>query len=826
MNTGLGESLPLPAGTASSTHPASSENGRGLDGSNVVGSMAETADRVVSPVLSSPGDEASCGDLNLMPPPRERRTDIAALVGSGAAKVGFSGAILMVMLMMPVLAVVFSTKVGPWHSGKDNPSPYLCNDSVCHLEAHYFDEKLDENVDPCEDYYGHVCSSVWERLSVDLRTVPYLRQSPGFLYDGLRVFASAYQHQDVDQVRQSKHHFGHKILLFIASCVQPASRSLRETDSLGSVLKYLGLEGWPYDSTPRGRRDVAQIAGKVAGALALFPLVRTTLESLPPSGPKQPPELLLVLGQPTLPLERHRHLDESRAMDWYRDLVARAVRLFYAGKDHESIVGAIVGLERQLAQSLESMPSRKRLPLFKMSLSSIPSGDRWDWVAFANAVLKGSAALSSSQRVAVRSMLFLQRLARITHGAAPAVLLNYLGYRVLLAMSPLLPTSAEFLVPLSVEGRRIAGLERVQACVQLVEKVFGSALTVVLRHANPSLHHPDTLHKLSGLVARAKRSTRRYIKQASWLSGEDLNLTLNHVSGASVALLSPDDSLSEEDMGQYFVDVPMLNERSLLESYFHMKTSVQRKYWAALQRTQNSAPAAAMNASDIDVAARLRELGSVSSMDTSYKYDPTSNRVFLPYGVMGFLLHVKDVLPIHVPRFLHYAVRGLFAAVTDLQATHDDVRRPSWSRATALRFAHRSWCFLRQYTEALSAEADSSVSVDDYLDEAVEDNAVLEPLYRVYLHSFPYRAGRPAMFMLPTLKSMSSDQLFFVNYAVGHCENARNGTASKQVLFRERIPAKFKVNLPLSNFKRFAAVYKCKKGSRMNPARTCSVWND
>ncbi|CAN7997898.1 unnamed protein product [Ixodes pacificus] len=193
---------------------------------------------------------------------------------------------------------------------------------------------------------------------------------------------------------------------------------------------------------------------------------------------------------------------------------------------------------------------------------------------------------------------------------------------------------------------------------------------------------------------------------------------------------------------------------------------------------------------------------------------------------MGFLLHVKDVLPIHVPRFLHYAVRGLFAAVTDLQVTHDDVRRPSWSRATALRFAHRSWCFLRQYTEALSAEADASVSVDDYLDEAVEDNAVLEPLYRVYLHSFPYRAGRPALFRLPTLKSMSSDQLFFVNYAVGHCENARNGTASKQVLFRERIPAKFKVNLPLSNFKRFAAVYKCKKGSRMNPARTCSVWND
>lgn len=76
-------------------------------------------------------------------------------------------------------------------------------------------------------------------------------------------------------------------------------------------------------------------------------------------------------------------------------------------------------------------------------------------------------------------------------------------------------------VPLSVEGRRIAGLERVQACVQLVEKVFGSALTVVLRHANPSLHHPDILQKLSGLVARANRSIRRYIKQVGFLGGSE-----------------------------------------------------------------------------------------------------------------------------------------------------------------------------------------------------------------------------------------------------------------------------------------------------------------
>lgn len=58
-------------------------------------------------------------------------------------------------------------------------------------------------------------------------------------------------------------------------------------------------------------------------------------------------------------------------------------------------------------------------------------------------------------------------------------------------------------------------MERLQACVQLMEKVFGSALTVVLRHANPFLHQADSVQKISGLLAGANASVVRYLKQAS-----------------------------------------------------------------------------------------------------------------------------------------------------------------------------------------------------------------------------------------------------------------------------------------------------------------------
>ncbi|XP_050044264.1 neprilysin-1-like isoform X1 [Dermacentor andersoni] len=823
--------------TSASQPPAPLVRARGASGAQ----ETEGGTRPAPASSPAPSSQASseCGDLNLVPPPRPGRRVIPQLLsrlqGSRRLAIVLSAALAAALLTVPMVAILVSGKTIAWRSsGSVGTALYLCNDSVCHAEAHYFDDKLDSAVSPCDDYYAHVCSSHWQRLigGADLRSAPYASQSPGYAYQALHELAAAYVAQDADRVHQNRHHFGHQILLFVASCAKESSRTSRETDSLTSVLRYLDLEGWPFDVTPRGRKNVAHIAGKVAGSLAIFPFVTVGLERLPSlrdDQQRQPPRerLLVVLGQAQLLLSSHEHMDGSRAMDWYREVVGRALKFFYKGREDTKIIDAIVELEAGLARSIESQPSRKPPLFFRVSLGSVPGGSRWDWVLFMNGVLKGSAAAAAIQPVAVRSMLYLQRLARLTQATPTAVLLNYVGYRLMVAMAPFLPgPTGEHLVSLSVEGRRIPGMERLQACVQLVEKVFGAALTVMLRHATPFLSQSDTARKMLGLAHSAADAMAHFIKKAPWLSAEDVNATLSRLSQTSLSLGVPREQPGESELGHLFVDVPMLNERSLLESYFHMKTAVQRRYWSALQRVRrNSSAAARDGAWNNGAAAGLHD---VSSFDLAYRHDPERNSVLLPYGVLGFLARVQDVLPMHVPRFLPYALRGLFAAVADMQTVHDD--RPSWSRATSLRFAHLSWCFLRQYGEVLSAEAGSPAGgvTDDFLAEIVEDNAVLEPLYRVYVRSFPLREGRPALFRLPTLRALSTDELFFVNFALGQCDQpataARNGTAARQILFRERLPAKFKVNVPLRNSEHFARVYGCKKGSPMNPVRSCSVW--
>ncbi|XP_064478488.1 neprilysin-1-like [Ornithodoros turicata] len=743
---------------------------------------AGTVSPEVSTSPSSPGPDTpspECPDLNLVPPPRPSKTHYGSIA--------MAACFFFVVIASPLTAVYVTHKRAQIVSHVEP----LCNDSVCHMEAHYYDDKLDENVDPCEDYYGYVCSSAW--YTRDLRSASYLIQTSGYLYQALKKFSAEYMKQDVNRVQQNRHQFGHQIILFISNCVKESAKDRHETEALTSVLRYFGLANWPYSAPLRSRQNVAFIAGKVAGALEIFPFIETRLRLVPGDRPK------VLFGQAQLTLAVHELLDQGRAMDWYRELVTRAVRLVRSSEGTVGIVDGILRVERGLAYSVENGPRRDSL--FKVRLNSLPVHRSWDWVAYVNGVLKGISAINGHEEVFVRSVSFLQRLSQLTREVPPEALLNYLGYRVLVALSPLIP--ADFLAPLAVKGRRWPGSEHLQSCVQLAESVFDKAMTLVIKRASPFLNGTDTKQKLWGLLSSMNSTLVHLINETRWMTPVDKNVTIEKLASVSVSLL--DTYESEHDLNQYLGEVPMVNERSLVESYFHMKVSVQRKYWSALHKNLS-----------------LLMHHGIGNFNPEYSYEPQSNTLFLPFGVVGFLMYSNDILPMHVPRFLPYALRGFFSAIANLQAVHNDDL--SWTKTTSVNFAHMAWCFLRQYNQVLSNEMDNAVVANEFLEEIVQDNAILEPLYRVYVNSFPVYRGKSTGFTLPTLKTLTSDELFFLNYAIGHCEDVRNDTMVRQLVLKERIPARYKVNLPLSNYRRFAAVYGCKTGSRMNPDKSCSVW--
>ncbi|KAL3219813.1 hypothetical protein MRX96_005580 [Rhipicephalus microplus] len=587
--------------------------------------VAPRADR--EPLLPSSRESSESGDLNLVLPPRPPRRVMPQMIGrlqsSRRAAVALSAALAAVLLTVPMVAVLVSGKAGAWRSSGPGP----CDVPVQRL--------------------GVPRRGALLRRQAGLIAL-YTSQSPGYAYLALRELATAYVAQDADRMHQNRHHFGHQILLFVASCAQESSRTSRETDSLSSVLRYLDIEGWPFRRDTQGPQERGAHRGQSGWFAGHLPL----------SSPLETEFVGCRRSQAQLLLSLHEHMDESRAMDWYREVVGRALKFFYKGREESKILDSIVVLEAGLARFIESQPSRKPPPFFRAALRRRPHSP---WPCAPCCTCSG--------------------FARLTQVTPTAVMLNYIGYRLMVAMAPFLPgPTGEHLVSLSVEGRRIPGMERLQACVQLAEKVFGAALTVMLRHATPSLGNADTTRKLLGLAKSATDAMAHFVKQAPWLSKEDLNATLSRLSQTSLSLGVPREQPGEPELGQLFVDVPVLNERSLLESYFHMKTTVQRRYWSVLQRVHRNGSATAAHGGAWNEG--LISLHGISSFDLAYRHDPERNSVLLPYGVLGFLARVQDVLPMHVPRFLHYALRGLFAALADMQARIQIV--PKYKRAQHL----------------------------------------------------------------------------------------------------------------------------------------------
>nr|XP_037290205.1 uncharacterized protein LOC119185212 [Rhipicephalus microplus] len=75
-----------------------------------------------------------------------------------------------------------------------------------------------------------------------------------------------------------------------------------------------------------------------------------------------------------------------------------------------------------------------------------------------------------------------------------------------------------------------------------------------------------------------------------------------------------------------------------------------------------------------------------------------------------------------------------------------------------------------------------------------------------------------------TLPDYTPTQLFFMYYAVDHCENDYEGFELRQFLQRKRPPAKMRVNLPLRHVGAFADAFGCKRGDQMVADEPCTMF--
>ncbi|KAL1414169.1 hypothetical protein MTO96_007651 [Rhipicephalus appendiculatus] len=655
------------------------------------------------------------------------------------------------------------------NKGADAVPVETCDSDVCLWEGRNLYEKFNESVNPCNDFYGYVCgSSNWYRDGQRIDARPYRIHSPGQLMFDLADLQRRLYRLRGDRYRQQPTLFTNQLLFFLSNCTQP-----EKNDS------YIGL----------------------------FAFVRVSLRK-----DLEDDDYEVHLEAPELMLKRHQLVYPYESVADYAKRVERLLSIF-TNASMAKAAEDIVQLEQRLLMIKEP---RRFLPYDNRTatIKELQRRNAWHWLTYLNFLLEDAGVQFHRQSSVV--LLDREYVARLSHQLSKfsgKTLLNYLGYAMIVKFSPLLPSDVDFVVPLSHDNYLETVPKLLQACVHMLEDLCPYLVRKMARMTlgrenatTPQWHYDEEMHKLIYLTRESMKQT---VQRAPWLSQAEVDAASQKIDKLRVDFLAARES--EEQVNAYYPQYvsPFPADDTLL-GYYKLLNETMSFYWIT-------------NAS-YDLDARYQASSLVAG---EVEYVAEKNLIFIPHGLIAFASNITRTFdPLFVPIIVPAILRAMFAAV-DLRGSTVTFQNQVvnwWSNVSRSKFASKLQCFQDQYAAEAQAVLALDIDEDFFLDENVADNAVMHPLHDVYRKAMHLSRHTSRESRVPGLESFTMDKLFFVNYAMAHCDRISPNLARRRVLYKDGMPAKLRVNVPLKNYPKFAEVFKCQHNAPMNPENRCELW--
>ncbi|KAI8851790.1 hypothetical protein BC829DRAFT_414960 [Chytridium lagenaria] len=205
------------------------------------------------------------------------------------------------------------------------------------------------------------------------------------------------------------------------------------------------------------------------------------------------------------------------------------------------------------------------------------------------------------------------------------------------------------------------------------------------------------------------------------------------------------------------------------------------------------------------------------------------NTLFVPAASLQF-----PVFSSGLPSYVNYGATGskigseLFHAIDRMGRYYDSnsIDNDWWSEDGTKSFDRASECYVDQYAgHSIELPNGTTKAVDGSLARffGISDHQGLELAFAAWKSSRNTVGGGGSNPLLPGLEAYTSEQLFFISYAMGQCSNLKAEDLTKMVESRIQLPPQIRVNGAVSNSKAFGKAFKCWRDSPMNPGDKCSL---
>ncbi|XP_077495482.1 uncharacterized protein LOC144106513 [Amblyomma americanum] len=757
-----------------------------------------------------------------------------------------------------------------------------CRSTVCRWQGEYLGGKLDETVDPCMDFYSYACPSRWFHQDT-LAAMPYRVYAAGqLMYRLENMFHEFRQADTVNEGNNRNTSFLSRAANFFLRCVSK-EQSRGPWSDLLDLFRHYGLESYPYSvttngSSPSSLPHLTRVVGMLDRELSLAAFFRPSLTTArrrrqakgivlfldPPESThslrlrgalgKEDKELLLqkittgfaLLKKPAPELtdEAHQVLAVDQELATIVEMENRASRRGHwpeVASSRKSSSGGLVSL----------MSVRKLAKHYNAAM--------WSWDTYAQLLLGDVAVEKNASKeplvlVQVDRTEQLKKLSVLLRNHGEATLLNYVGFSLAAFVSPALPHGgpAQELLPLS-HGEHVPQVpEELQACFHLLARTYRFGALSLARQAVSRDPTDGSSYKYEGemrvLVDGARDQLSALLRNGTaWMTASELWTALQRLDTLRVVFLGEPEDTSER-LSRYYasalndVSGGSLNARlrdwttvrqsrentnhsgnvatftsttgakpTLLQEYVLQQTETNNLYWGNLNRTEEN----------------LETRWPPMHVEPRVDYFEARNTLLISPSLVSFLSSLLVGLdPLVLPVLGSDVVGGLLSVVASSRrlpgVDNVSARLPEIGgiRTLAKRRENATRCFQAQYAN-LTGDRQRWTSVPEQL---FFESAVVEPLfalYRSYLEKYPELRDGPN---IPELPGKNALELFFVNYAVAHCEHVpRSEEFPASVSARTQSPAA-RLNMALMNSPAFSSVFHCKDDDVMNARNKCEIW--
>uniref|UniRef100_A0A224YCM1 Gluzincin n=1 Tax=Rhipicephalus zambeziensis TaxID=60191 RepID=A0A224YCM1_9ACAR len=694
-----------------------------------------------------------------------------------------------------------------------NEKPYnVCDTPVCVQRAKLINESLNTSADPCTDFYSYACGGWMAK-----HTIPKTKPSLGtfsVLRDELReTLRDILGNMSLVEENQN---VTDKAALVYNACVAVPDLADRR-DVVLSIMNVSGLCEWPK------LRPQGCVANDAPNATAV--LSKTKISTILAAGVGRDSRNLsayvIQIDQLSFPrVGRNQLINQTSnsskpIIAAYKKLIKVSMKFMkphLCDDELERLADDLLAFEGKLANMTKPPEERRdiikmynRISLDKLekNFSHIPIR-----ALLQKEFSQANITLARNETIELYALDYYTKLNEFLRCADSYTLYNYAGLRRMLSWADV--GSKEYRNA-SFELRKVRGgvreeRPRWEICVDAVNG--GMPDSVGYLYVQQKFSH-EAKEEVEDLANRIMAAFNKSLQTRDWMDNVTRERAEAKLLKMGRKIAYPEWLFNTTYLEGLYKYVPKL---CLNEPYGKMMYAVSLNNWIQEMKKLRKT---------YDTDAEWDGAAVVNAF-----YNPSANEMMFPSGILQGVFYEHGL-----PRSLNFGAIGMVVGHemthgfddTGSQFDAEGALKQWWSNKTRKEFMNRTRCFEYQYGNITDKQTNMSLNGKNTVGENIADNGGLRLSFEAYQHLLDVEYGNVDT-RLVGMENVTGRQLFFISNGMAWCTLNRPEYIKLMIQYDPHSPARYRINVPLSNLEAFSKTFNCPKNSTMNRKDRCSLW--